>query len=104
MEITVKNQDSINKYQYDRVIVALPVEQAIDICNPLGLEINGVSDSTWVAWGPSDKIDLIPENWESYYHNSGSGVMEIRIENDEIIGGEKLNPRYVVDFLSLIHI
>ena len=43
--------DEINKYQYDRVIVALPIEQAIDICNPLGLEINGVSDSTWVVWG-----------------------------------------------------
>ena len=100
VEITVKNQDSINKYQYDRVIVALPIEQAIDICNPLGLEINGVSDSIWVAWGPSDKIDLIPENWESYYHTSGSGVMEIRIRNDEIISDDKLNSRDVVDFVT----
>ena len=100
VEITVKNQDEINKYQYDRVIVALPIEQAINICNPLGLEINGVSDSTWVVWGPSDKIDLIPGNWESYYHNSGSGVMEVRIRNDEIDVGDKLNSKQVIDFVT----
>jgi hypothetical protein len=100
VEITVKNQNSINKYQYDRVIIALPIEQAIDICNPLGLEIYGMSDSTWVVWGPSDKIERIPENWESYYHAYGSGVMEIRIRNHEIIADHNFSSRDMVDLVT----
>jgi len=100
VEITVKGRNSINKYKYDRIIVALPIEQAIDICDSLALEIYGKSDSIWVVWGPSEKIEQIPEHWESYHHSNGEGVMEIRIKNDLIIGSDKLNSKSVVDFVT----
>ena len=100
VEITVKNQNNINNYQYDRVIVALPVEQANEICDSLGLKICGFSESTWVVWGPSSEVKQIPENWESYYHHSNSGAIEIRIRNDEIIGDIRLDSSSVVDYVT----
>jgi len=100
VKITVDNKDSLRNYHYDRVIVALPIEQAIDICSSLELEIFGESDSTWVVWGPSDNNHNIPENWESYYHSIDSGILEIRIKNDDIFDGDKFDSQTIIDFIT----
>jgi hypothetical protein len=100
VEITVNNEDSLTKYHYDRVIVALPIEQAIDVCASLGLEFFGESASTWVVWGPSDKNHNIPENWESYYHSSDSGILEIRIKNNDIFDGGKFDSQTIIHFVT----
>jgi hypothetical protein len=100
VEITVNNEDSLTKYHYDRVIVALPIEQAIDVCASLGLEFFGESASTWVVWGPSDKNHNIPEHWESYYHSSDSGILEIRIKNNDIFDGGKFDSQTIIHFVT----
>lgn len=100
VEITINNKDSLTKYHYDRVIVALPIEQAIDVCASLDLEIFGESDSTWVIWGPSDKNHKIPENWESYYHSSDSEILEIRIKNDDVFDGNKFDSQTIIHFVT----
>ena len=50
--------------------------------------------------GASNEVEQIPENWESYYHDSISEVIEIRIKNDEIIGDIKLDSSTVVDYVT----
>jgi hypothetical protein len=100
VEITVNNEDSLTKYHYDRVIVALPIEQAIHVCSSLELDFFGKSDSIWVVWGPSDKNYNIPENWESYYHSSDSGILEVRIKNDDIFDGDKFDSQTIIHFVT----
>ncbi len=100
VEITVANQNKISKYQYDRVFVALPIEQAIDVCDSLNLKFNGKSNSTWVVWGPSDKIDKVPEKWESYYHKTNDGVVEIRINSDSILELDLLNSQEIINIVT----
>ena len=100
VEIKVNDKDKVNRFQYDRVIVALPIEQAIDVCNSLRLEISGESNSTWVVWGPSDINQQVPDKWESYYHPNGTGILEIRIKNNKIYDGEKFDSSTVINFVT----
>ena len=100
VEIKVNDKDKVNRFQYDRVIVALPIEQAIDVCNSLRLEISGESNSTWVVWGPSDINQQVPDKWESYYHPNGTGILEIRIKNNKIYDGDKFDSSTVINFVT----
>jgi len=99
-EIAVEKDNSIIKYQYDRVIVALPIEQAIEVCRPLELKIDGKSDSCWVVWGPYNKNIQIPNEWEAYRHSNGSEILEIRIENDNLFDRNKTDSETVIDLVT----
>jgi hypothetical protein len=50
--------------RYDRVIVAVPVEQASEIASDLDIDIDGESIPSIVAWGFCDSIpEEVPEGF-----------------------------------------
>ena len=66
---------------YDRVIVAVPVEQASEIANGLGIVIDGESVPSIVAWGFCDSIpEELPEGFRIHDLGNSTTMVELSPE------------------------
>ena len=77
--------------RWDRVLVSIPVEQAIEIGNKLGLEIEGDSLPSIIAWGPCDKPpDQSPDGLSIYEVDNHTVLIEMSPEiSGQLIEMEK---------------
>jgi hypothetical protein len=77
--------------RWDRVLVAIPVEQASKIGKKLGVEIEGDSFPSIIAWGPCDKFpDQLPDNLSIYEVDVSTVLVEMSPEmSDRLIEMEK---------------
>lgn len=77
--------------RWDRVLVAIPVEQASEIGKKLGVEIEGDSFPSIIAWGPCDKSpDQLPDDLSIYEVDGSTVLVEMSPEmSDRLIEMEK---------------
>ena len=74
------------EFDHSRVIVAVPVEQAIEMIGE-GV-FPGESEPHWLGWGPaSGVLDELPEGWSARI--VGEGTIEIRL--DPVTSGDHLD-------------
>ena len=67
--------------RYDRVIVAVPVEQASEIANDLGIVIDGESVPSIVAWGFCDSTpEDVPEGFRIHDLGNSTTMVELSPE------------------------
>ncbi len=64
------------EFHHSNVLVAIPVEQAMDI---IDVDLfSGRSEACWVAWGPSEVVpDNLPAGWS--VRNLTNGMIEVRL-------------------------
>ena len=68
-------------YRYDRVIVAVPVEQASEIASDLDIDIDGESIPSIVAWGFCDSIpEEVPEGFRIHDLGNSTTMVELSTE------------------------
>ena len=72
---------------HDKVIVAVPVEQAMEIASWLGLEIMGQSYSKIVSWGPTEnKPQMVPEGYDFMQIDNTTSLVELSSDiSDKLI-------------------
>jgi len=72
---------------HDKVIVAVPVEQAMEIASWLGLEIMGQSYSKIVSWGPTEnKPQMVPEGYDLMQIDNTTSLVELSSDiSDKLI-------------------
>ena len=79
--VATENEGDSGTSRYDRVIVALPVEQAAEIASNLGIEIDGESIPSIVAWGFCDSIpEEVPEGYRIYDFGNSTTMVELSPE------------------------
>ena len=61
--VTTESEGDREVSRHDRVIVAIPVEQASEIASGLGMGIDGESIPSIVAWGFCDLTPKVPEGF-----------------------------------------
>ena len=67
--------------RFDRVLVAVPVEQAADIASEIDLEIVGKSSPCIVAWGPCETLlENPPEGFSIYKVDEKTTLVELSPE------------------------
>ena len=79
--------------RYDRVIVAVPVEQASEISSDLGIDIDGESIPSIVAWGVCDSIpEEVPEGFRIHDLGNSTTMVELSTEmSGQLIDQDKLS-------------
>ncbi len=76
----------VNVSTHDKVIVAVPVEQAIVIASWLGLEIMGQSYSKIISWGPFQDIpQTVPEGYNLTKVDDSTLLVELSSDYSEIL-------------------
>ena len=79
--VATENEGDSGTSRYDRVIVALPVEQAAEIASNLDIEIDGESIPSIVAWGFCDSIpEEVPEGYRIYDFGNSTTMVELSPE------------------------
>ena len=76
--VTMESDSDREVNRYDRVIVAVPVEQASEIASGMAIEIDGESIPCIVAWGFCDSIpEEVPEGF--MIHDLGNSTVMVEL-------------------------
>ena len=79
--VTTESDGDREVSRYDRVIVAVPVEQASEIANGLGIVIDGESVPSIVAWGFCDSApEEVPEGFRILDLGNSTTMVELSSE------------------------
>ena len=79
--VTTESDGDREVSRYDRAIVAVPVEQASEIANGLGIVIDGESVPSIVAWGFCDSIpEELPEGFRIHDLGNSTTMVELSPE------------------------
>ena len=89
--VTTESEGDRKVSRHDRVIVAIPVEQASEIASGLGLGIDGESIPTIVAWGFCDSTpEEVPEGFRIHDLGNSTKMVELSPEaSAELIDQDK---------------
>ena len=87
VKLTVDFHGDVNISTHDKVIVAVPVEQAKEMASWLGLEIMGESNSKIVSWGiTKDTPKMVPEGYNPIRVDDSTLLVELSSKlSDELI-------------------
>tara|TARA_B100001287_G_scaffold119550_1_gene100734 strand:+ start:4111 stop:6423 length:2313 start_codon:yes stop_codon:yes gene_type:complete len=81
IRVTKESDGDGEIYRYDRVIVAVPVEQASEIASDLDIDIDGESIPSIVAWGFCDSIpEEVPEGFRIHDLGNSTTMVELSTE------------------------
>ena len=81
VSVTTESEGERESSRYDRVIVAIPVEQAAEIASDLDIEFDGESIPSIVAWGFCDSIpEEVPEGFRIYDLDNSTTMVELSAE------------------------
>ena len=81
VSVTTESEGERESSRYDRVIVAVPVEQAAEIASDLDIEFDGESIPSIVAWGLCDSIpEEVPEGFRIYDLDNSTTMVELSAE------------------------
>ena len=79
--VTTESDGDREVSRYDRVLVAVPVEQASEIANGLGIVIDGDSVPSIVAWGLCDSTpEEVPEGFRIHDLGNSTRMVELSPE------------------------
>ena len=79
--LRIASPDGPVEAHYDRVFVAVPVEQSRSLLNSSNIELHGRSEPCWVAWGPCPPGRIEgPEGWNLTRRGLDRGTLEVRID------------------------
>ena len=93
IQVTTKSGGDGEVCRYDRVIVAVPVEQASEISTDLGIDIDGESIPSIVAWGFCDSMpEEAPEGFRIHDLGNSTAMVELSTEmSGRLIDQDKLS-------------
>ena len=93
IRVTTESDEDGEVCRYDRVIVAVPVEQASEISSDLGIDIDGESIPSIVAWGFCDTIpEEVPEGFRIHDLGNSTTMVELSAEmSGQLIDQDKLS-------------
>ena len=78
IRVTSEFEGGMQSSTFDRVLVAVPVEQAAEIGRGIDLEIVGKSSPCIVAWGPCETLpELLPEGFSIYKVDEMTALVEL---------------------------
>lgn len=91
IRVTTESDGDGEVCRCDRVIVAVPVEQASEIASDLGIDIDGESIPSIVAWGFCDSIpEEAPEGFRIYEVDDATAIVELSPEeSSQLIDEDK---------------
>ena len=93
IQVTTESEGDAEVFRYDRVIVAVPVEQASEISTDLGIDIDGESIPSIVAWGFCDSMpEEAPEGFRIHDLGNSTAMVELSTEmSGRLIDQDKLS-------------